>query len=178
MTNWKDVHDHFTSPYNQVVLLLHIIFSQLFHLVIILLSKEKWRFAWMNKGTNVFKLTFFHFNFRNLQQNRLICDCNLKWMLKWGKRSKRPSVRGRCQYPFAVRDKKIEQVDRNDMICGKEECYYYYTLSFAHPRSLFKMDSSHFRLPFSMGTDVTKRRILSQMLYQDQVENLSFWIEV
>lgn len=132
----------------------------------------------MNKGTNVSKLTFFHFNFRNLQQNRLICDCNLKWMLKWGKRSKRPSVRGRCQYPFAVRDKKIEQVDRNDMICGKEECYYYYTLSFAHPRSLFKMDSSHFRLLFSMGTDVTKRRILSQMLYQDQVENLSFWIEV
>lgn len=129
----------------------------------------------MNKGHNVSKLTFFHFNFRNLEENRLICDCNLGWMVKWRKRSKRSSVRGRCVYPFALRDKKIEQVDRNDMICGKEECYYY-TLSFAHPRCLVKMDCSHFCLPFSMGTDVTKRRILSQILYWDQVENLKPFI--
>ena len=129
----------------------------------------------MNKGPNVSKLTFFHFNFRNLKENRLICDCNLGWMVKWRKRSKMSSVRGRCKYPFAVRNKKIEQVDRNDMICGKEECYYY-TLSFAHPRCLVKMDCSHFLLPFSMGTDVTKRRILNQMLYRDQVENLKPFI--
>lgn len=89
----------------------------------------------------------------NLEENRLICDCNLGWMVKWRKRSKRSSVRGRCLYPFALRDKKIEQVDRNDMICENLELPVM-SLGPLGDTIAFKGDSYRFECKFSWIPDM------------------------
>lgn len=57
----------------------------------------------------------------NLQQNPLICDCNLKWMVKWLANLKSKSqglfVFGRCKHPFSVKEKKIELLNKKEMVC-------------------------------------------------------------
>lgn len=76
------------------------------------------------------------FAFSDLQLNHLICDCNLKWIIKWIANlknrgtGKTPSVLGRCEHPFAVKDKKIVDLSRKEMVCGKNEhcccCYKFF----------------------------------------------------
>ena len=71
-------------------------------------------------------LYVYHFDFSDLQLNRLICDCNLKWMIKWMANMKSKgrslSVLGRCELPFAVKDKKIVDLNKKEMVCGKNNC--------------------------------------------------------
>ena len=67
-----------------------------------------------------------HFDFSDLQINRLICDCNLKWMIKWmanmKSKGRNLSVLGRCEFPFAVKGEKIMDLNKKEMVCGKNNC--------------------------------------------------------
>ncbi|PFX28381.1 putative G-protein coupled receptor 125 [Stylophora pistillata] len=55
----------------------------------------------------------------DLDLNPLICDCNLKWMVKWIANRKK-SVKGTCEEPFKLRDKKISSVNKKEMKCGEK----------------------------------------------------------
>ena len=63
------------------------------------------------------------FDFSELQLNRLICDCNLKWMINWmskmKSRGKNVNVQGKCDHPYAVKDKRVNDLRKNQMVCGK-----------------------------------------------------------
>lgn len=52
----------------------------------------------------------------------MICDCNLKWMVKWIVKSRldrRLFIKGICEEFFKLRDKIIVSVNKKEMICGK-----------------------------------------------------------
>ena len=76
------------------------------------------------------------FAFSDLQLNHLICDCNLKWMIKWmanlKSRGKNLSVLGRCELPFAVKDKKIVDLTKKEMVCGKNELFFFSMIPFCN----------------------------------------------
>ena len=67
-------------------------------------------------------MTVCSFVFSDLQLNRIICDCNLKWMVKWmANLGRRLSILGRCEYPLAFKGTKIAHLTRKETVCGMNE---------------------------------------------------------
>ena len=59
-------------------------------------------------------------DFSDLDLNLLICDCNLKWLVKWINGGKEMNVQGRCDRPYRVKDDKITELNKKEMVCGKK----------------------------------------------------------
>ncbi|CAG7785709.1 unnamed protein product [Allacma fusca] len=53
-----------------------------------------------------------------LGENPLICDCHLSWLSKWLKKGPKASTQARCNSPYHLRDKTIDEVLETEFKCS------------------------------------------------------------
>lgn len=57
----------------------------------------------------------------SLGDNPLICDCHLVWLSRWLEKSSRSVSQAKCNSPYHLRDKNVEDVLESEFKCAGKQ---------------------------------------------------------
>lgn len=118
----------------------------------------------------------------NINSTDMICDCNVSWFYFWAKSAQSAGVKRqsgsdksnidvRCAFPFALRNRRLLQLQKDDLTCRKFSLNTFYG---QHPKIFNKKNQpseKNINFPFFLQNFQTKRQSLKWLTSQSR----QFW---